>query len=166
MATVTLKGNEIHTLGALPKNGEQAPDFVLTGTDLNDFKLSDYKGKNVILNIFPSLDTSVCATSVKNFNEKVESMDNTVVISASKDLPFAHQRFCSNEGITKVISGSELRDDSFGNNYGVRITDGPMAGLFARAVVVLDEEGKVVYTELVPEITQEPDYTAAVKAVD
>lgn len=163
MATVTLKGTKVNTVGELPNQGEQAPDFVLTGTDLNDFKLSDHKGKKVILNIFPSLDTSVCATSVRKFNEEVDKLDNTVVISASRDLPFAHQRFCANEGISKVVSGSELRED-FGDKYGVRIADGPMKGLFARSVVVLDEDGKVVYTELVPEITNEPDYKAAIKA--
>ena len=163
MATVTLKGNQVNTLGQLPKEGEQAPDVVLTGTDLSDFKLSDYKGKKVILNIFPSLDTSVCATSVRKFNEEVDKLDNTVVISASRDLPFAHQRFCANEGIENVVSGSELRED-FGDKYGVRIADGPMKGLFARSVVVIDENGKVIYTELVPEITEEPDYKEAINA--
>jgi thiol peroxidase len=165
MATVTFKGNEVHTVGDLPKEGEKAPDFQLTGTDLSDFKLSDYKGKNVIINIFPSLDTSVCATSVRKFNEKVESLDNTVVISASRDLPFAHDRFCANEGLSHIVSGSELREDSFGSSYGVRITDGPLKGLFARSVVVVDEDGKVVHSELVPDIAQEPDYEAAMKAV-
>ena len=163
MATVTLKGNQVNTLGQLPKEGEQAPDVVLTGTDLSDFKLSDYKGKKVILNIFPSLDTSVCATSVRKFNEEVDKLDNTVVISASRDLPFAHQRFCANEGIENVVSGSELRED-FGDKYGVRIADGPMKGLFARSVVVIDENGKVTYTQLVPEITEEPDYKEAINA--
>ena len=163
MATVTLKGNQVNTLGQLPKEGEQAPDVVLTGTDLSDFKLSDYKGKKVILNIFPSLDTSVCATSVRKFNEEVDKLDNTVVISASRDLPFAHQRFCANEGIEKVVSGSELRED-FGDTYGVRIADGPMKGLFARSVVVIDENGKVTYTQLVPEIPEEPDYKEALNA--
>lgn len=164
MAKVTLKGKEIHTNGELPRKGEQAPDFVLTGTDLNDFRLSDYKGKKVILNIFPSLDTSVCATSVRKFNEEVDKLNNTVVISASRDLPFAHQRFCANEGIENVVSGSELRED-FGDKYGVRIADGPMKGLFARSVVVIDENGNVIYTELVPEITQEPDYQSAIKSI-
>lgn len=165
MAEITLKGNKIHTVGNLPAVGSKAPDFVLTGKDLSDVKLSDMKGKKVVLNIFPSLDTDVCAASVRRFNTEAQSRDNTVVVCASLDLPFAHGRFCTTEGLENVVSASELRDRSFGKNYGVRITDGPLAGLFSRAVVVIDESGKVAYTEQVPEIVQEPNYKAALKAL-
>ncbi len=161
MATITLKGNPIHTVGELPAVGSKAPDFSLTKTDLSDASLKDYAGKRVVLNIFPSLDTDVCATSVRKFNAEAEKMDNTVVLCASLDLPFAHSRFCSTEGLENVISLSELHDRSFGETYGVRIADGPLAGLFSRAVVVIDENGTVIHTEQVPEIVQEPDYEAA-----
>ena len=165
MSTITLKGNTIHTSGALPKTGSVAPDFKLTRTDLSDVSLKDFAGKRVILNIFPSLDTSVCATSVRKFNQEAAALHNTVILGVSKDLPFAHNRFCSAEGIDKVISASVLRHDGFGKDYGVQITDGPMAGLLSRAVVVLDEHGKVLYTEQVPEITQEPDYQKALSVL-
>ena len=165
MAEITLKGNPIHTAGNLPKVGSKAPDFKLTKTDLSIATLKDYKGKKVVLNIFPSLDTAVCATSVRTFNAQAEKLDNTVVLCASLDLPFAHNRFCSTEGLENVVSLSELSDRSFGKDYGVRIIDGPMAGLFSRAVVVIDEQGEVIYTEQVPEITQEPNYEAALNAL-
>jgi thiol peroxidase len=166
MAQIRLNGNPIQTIGQLPENGTQAPDFKLTKSDLSDTSLKDFKGKKVILNIFPSLDTPVCAASVRRFNQEAASLNNTTVVSVSKDLPFAHKRFCSTEGIENVISTSELRDDSsFSSDYGVKITDGPMAGLMARSVVILDENGKVIYTELVPEITQEPDYEKALAAL-
>lgn len=166
MAQITLKGNTIHTTGDLPAIGTQAPDFTLTKKDLSDSSLSDYKGKRVVLNIFPSLDTEVCASSVRRFNADVEKMDNTVVLCISLDLPFAHKRFCTTEGLDNVVSLSELRKREFGETYGVRIIDGPMAGLFSRAVVVLNEEHKVIYTEQVPEIVQEPNYEAAKKSLN
>jgi len=165
MANITLKGNPIHTVGNLPEVGTQAPDFKLTKTDLSDATLADFKGKRIILNISPSLDTSICATSVRKFNEEVAKLDNTVVLYASLDLPFAHNRFCTTEGIENVVSLSELHDRSFGESYGVRIVDGPMAGLFSRAVVIIDESGKVIYTEQVPEIVQDLNYEAAVNVL-
>jgi len=165
MAKITLKGNSIQTAGNLPAIGSQAPDFKLTKTDLSDASLKDFAGKKVILNIFPSLDTSVCAASVRKFNSEAEKLPNTVVLCVSRDLPFAHGRFCTTEGLKNVISLSELRDDSFSKAYGVKIIDGPLAGVLSRAVVVLDTTGKVVYAEQVPEITQEPDYAAALNAV-
>ncbi len=165
MATITLKGNPIHTVGELPAVGSQAPDFKLTKTDLSDASLADFNGKRVVLNIFPSLDTDVCATSVRKFNAEAEKLDNTVVLCISMDLPFAHKRFCTTEGLGNVISLSELRERSFGEEYGVRISDGPMAGLFSRAVVIVDENGKVIYTEQVSEIVQEPNYQAAIEAL-
>jgi len=165
MAKITLKGNPINTIGNLPEKGAQAPDFKLVKQDLSELKLDDLKGKKVVLNIFPSLDTSVCATSVRKFNAEAGKLENTVVVCVSKDLPFAHGRFCSTEGLNNVVTASDFRDGSFGKNYGVTIADGPMAGLHSRAVVVLDENGKVKYTQQVPEIVQEPDYEAALKAV-
>jgi thiol peroxidase len=165
MAEITLKGNKINTVGNLPAVGSSAPDFVLTGKDLSDVKLSDLSGKKVVLNIFPSLDTEVCAASVRRFNAEAEKVDNTVVVCASLDLPFAHGRFCTTEGLENVVPASELRDRNFGDAYGVRIADGPLAGLLSRAVVVIDEAGKVAYTEQVPEIVEEPNYEAALKAL-
>lgn len=165
MATITLKGSTIHTFGNLPALGTKAPDFRFTQTDLSDADLKSFLGKRIVLNIFPSLDTSVCATSVRTFNKEAASLNNTVILAISKDLPFAHKRFCTTEGIDKVIPASMLRNDKFGQDYGVLISDGPMAGLLSRAVIVLDEKGKVLYTEQVPEITQEPDYEKALKAL-
>jgi thiol peroxidase len=165
MASITLKGNVVHTAGSLPGTGTSAPDFSLTGTDLGEVSLKQFKGQKVILNIFPSLDTSICATSVRKFNAQASAYPNTVVICISKDLPFAHKRFCSTEGLDKVISASQYKDEAFGKTYGVLMTDGGMAGLFSRAVVVVDEQGIVKYTEQVPEIAQEPDYEAALKAL-
>ncbi len=165
MAEITLKGNPIHTVGKLPVKGTPAPDFKLTTTGLSDISLKDYAGKKIVLNIFPSLDTGVCASSVRRFNSMASEMDNTVVICASLDTPFAHKRFCTTEGLENVISASELRDRNFGDDYGVRIIDGPMAGLLSRAVVVIDVDGRVAYTEQVPEIVQEPDYDAALAAL-
>lgn len=162
MAEITLKGNIIHTSGSLPAVGTKAPDFTLTGTDLSDKTLSSFSGKRVVLNIFPSVDTGVCAASVRRFNAEVEKMKNTVVLCVSADLPFAHQRFCGAEGLNNVISLSEMRDKKFGDDYGLRIAEGPLAGLHSRAVVVIDENGKVIYTEQVPEIAQEPDYSPVV----
>ncbi|HDT12571.1 MAG TPA: thiol peroxidase [Candidatus Marinimicrobia bacterium] len=165
MAEITLKGNSIHTSGNLPEIGSKAPDFKLTGTDLKDRSLRDYSGITLILNIFPSLDTDVCAMSVRRFNQMAADMDNTKVLCISRDLPFAHKRFCVAEGIENVVSLSELRDLSFGDSYGVRIVDGPMAGLLARSVIVLNPDGTVKYTELVPEITREPDYESVLNRV-
>jgi thiol peroxidase len=165
MAEITLKGNPINTIGNLPKTGADAPDFLLTKTDLSDASLKDFKGKRLVLNIFPSLDTDVCATSVRRFNSYTEKLANTLVLCISMDLPFAHKRFCTVEGLNNVISLSELRKRSFGESYGVRIIDGPLSGLFSRAIVVIDEKGKVVYTEQVSEIAEEPDYESAIKAL-
>ncbi len=165
MAKVTFKGNVVNTSGELPKTGNSAPEFTLTKTDLSDVTLADFKGKNVILNIFPSLDTSVCATSVRKFNAEAEKLNNTIVLCVSRDLPFAHNRFCTVEGLKNVVPLSELRNSSFGKDYGVTITDGPLEGLFSRAIVVVNGSGKVVYTEQVPEIAQEPDYEKALKSI-
>ncbi len=164
MAEITLKGNPIHTSGNLPEVGSDAPDFVLTKADLADVSLKDYAGNTIVLNIFPSIDTPVCAASVRKFNEEVQKLDNTVVLCASLDLPFAHERFCGAEGLEDVVPVTELRERAFGEAYGIRIVDGPLKGLFARAVVVINVDGKVSYTELVPEIAQEPDYAAALRA--
>ena len=165
MAKITLKGNPINTSGYLPAKGSKAPSFTLVKSDLGVLSLEELAGKKVILNIFPSLDTGICATSVRKFNVLAAGKDNTVVLAISKDLPFAHGRFCSTEGISNVTTLSGFRDTSFGSAYGVDIVDGPMAGLYARSIVVIDEKGKVVYTELVPEIVQEPDYDGALAAL-
>lgn len=166
MSKVKLHGNEFATIGKLPNIGAKAPDFVLTKTDLSDVELSAFEGKKVVLNIFPSLDTEVCAMSVRRFNSEAEKLDNTSGLCISEDLPFAHKRFCTTEGLKNVISLSELRDNKFSEDYGVRILNGPMAGLMARAVVVLDTHGVVKYTELVPEITTEPNYKKALKSIE
>ncbi|MEA4975926.1 MAG: thiol peroxidase [Paludibacter sp.] len=158
MAKITFKGNAVNTNGQLPAVGSKAPDFKLVGAGLNEISLADYKGKRVVLNIFPSLDTGVCATSVRQFNKWVSDKENTVVICVSKDLPFAQSRFCGAEGLNNVITASDFRYNNFATDYGVLMTDGPLAGLLARSVVAIDENGKVSYTELVPEIVQEPVY--------
>ncbi len=165
MAQIKLKGMPINTNGMLPANGSKAPSFVLTAGDLTDHMLSQYKGKKVLLNIYPSIDTGVCATSVRKFNAEAAALDNTVVLGISRDLPFALGRFCGAEGIDKVYTLSEMRNRDFGKTYGLEITDGPMAGLLARAVVVIDEQGTVVYTQLVDDIVHEPDYQAALEAL-
>ena len=165
MAKITLKGNEIKTVGKLPKVGKKAPGFKLVGTDLSVSKLKDFKGKKVLLNITPSLDTGVCAASLRKFNEEGAKLENTVVINVSKDLPFAQARFCGAEGIENAITLSEFQGDKFGKKYGVTIKTGPMKGLFSRAVVVIDENGDVIYTQQVPEIVEEPDYNAALDAL-
>ena len=157
MAQVTFKGSPIKTAGELPEKGSAAPDFTLVKQDLSETSLADYKGKRLVLNIFPSIDTGVCAISVRTFNEKAAALENTVVLCVSMDLPFAQARFCAAEGIKNVVTASAFRS-AFGEHYGVTLIDGPLAGLFARAVVVMNEAGKVIYTELVPEIAQEPDY--------
>ncbi len=165
MAKITLKGNPVNTSGDLPKKGAVAPDFTLVKSDLGTLSLKELKGKLLILNIFPSLDTSVCAASVRKFNKVAAEKPGITVLAISKDLPFAHGRFCSTEGINNLVTLSGFRDSSFGKDYGIDITDGPLAGLYARSIVVVDEEGKVVYTQLVPEITQEPDYDKALDAL-
>ena len=163
MATITLKGKPINTNGALPTIGAAAPDFTLTTVDLGGVGLDAFAGKTVVLNIFPSIDTPVCAASVRRFNAELDKLGNVAVLCASADLPFAHKRFCGAEGLERVQSVSDLRDRGFGERYGVKIVDGPLAGLLARAVVVI-KGGKIAYTELVPEIAQEPNYDAAIAA--
>jgi thiol peroxidase len=165
MASITLKGDEIHTSGELPAVGAQAPDFKLVDTDLNDRSLGDYRGKKKLLNIVPSLDTPVCATSTRKFNDHAAGRDDVMMLVIAADLPFAMARFCTGESIDKVIPLSMMRSRNFAKDYGVLITDGPLAGITARAVVVLDENDKIVYTELVPEIGQEPDYDKALAAL-
>jgi thioredoxin-dependent peroxiredoxin len=165
MEKVTLKGNPVKTSGSLPGKGTIAPGFTLVKSDLGNLSLAEMKGKKVILNIFPSLDTSVCATSVRKFNQLAAGKPNITVLAISKDLPFAHGRFCSTEGIKNVITLSGFRDTEFGKAYGINLLDGPLAGLYARSVVVIDEKGKVIYNQLVPEITQEPDYDSAIAAL-
>ena len=167
MAKITLQGNEINTIGDIPPVGANLDDiqFKLTKTDLSDVGLEYFRGKKVVLNIFPSLDTGICAASVRRFNAEVEKMNNTVVLCISKDLPFAHGRFCEVEGLKNVISLSEMRDSRFSEGLGLKVIDGPMAGLMARAVVVLNEGGVIKYTELVPEIVQEPNYAAAINSL-
>lgn len=165
MATVTLQGNTINTNGDLPAVGSAAPDFKLTDGELNDKTLSDYAGKKLLLNIVPSLDTGVCAMSTKKFNEAVKDLNNTQVLIISADLPFAQSRFIQQESLNNVTTLSEMRNRNFAKDYGVLIQDGPLAGIMARAVVVIDENGKVIYNELVPEIGQEPDYDKALSAL-
>lgn len=164
MATTAFQGNTVRTIGELPAVGSSAPGFELVGADLSPVSSQDFAGKRVVLNIFPSLDTDVCANSVREFNKRAASLDNTAVVCVSQDLPFAQGRFCAAEGLDNVTTGSAFRS-SFGEDYGVTQTDGPLAGLLGRAVVVVDENGEVVHTQLVDEITTEPDYDAAVAAL-
>ena len=164
MAKITLGGSECHTCGTLPATGAPAPGFTLVKTDLSPLSLEDLKGKKVVLNIFPSLDTDVCAASERRFNQEASTRPGVTVVCVSKDLPFAMARFCTINGLENVVPASAFRSD-FGEEYGVTITDGPLAGLLARAVVVLDEKGNVVYTQLVDEITDEPDYASALAAL-
>jgi thioredoxin-dependent peroxiredoxin len=160
MAEITFRGNPIHTVGDLPAVGSPAPAFTLTGLDLSDVTVADFAGQNLVLNIFPSVDTAVCASSVRTFNQRAAALENTTVLNVSADLPFAMGRFCGAEGIESVQSASVFRSD-FGDTYGVKITEGPLAGLMSRAVVVINGDGVVSYTEQVPEIGQEPDYDSA-----
>ena len=164
MATTALRGNPVTTIGELPAPGSVAPAFVVPGADLKDVALADFAGRRIVLNIFPSVDTGVCATSVRRFNELASGLENTSVVCVSADLPFALGRFCGAEGIADVVTTSSFRSD-FGSAYGVTMTDGPMRGLLARSVVVLDDSGAVAYTELVSDITIEPDYDAAIAAL-
>ncbi|OFZ78670.1 MAG: lipid hydroperoxide peroxidase [Bdellovibrionales bacterium RIFOXYD1_FULL_53_11] len=165
MAEITFKGNPIHTIGNLPRKGVGAPDFRLVRADLADVSLKDFAGKRKLINIVPSLDTGVCAASARRFNQESAGIPNAVIITVSRDLPFAQKRFCESEGLSAVVTLSEMRGGDFGRDYGVTIMDGPMAGLLGRAVVVLDESDRVVYTEQVPEITREPDYAGALMAL-
>jgi thiol peroxidase len=165
MATVTLKGNQIHTIGNLPENGAAAPDFNLTKNDLSAAILADYKGKKVVLNIFPSIDTGTCAQSVRQFNQEAAELKNTTVLCISKDLPFAQARFCGAEGLKNVEMLSDFKDGNFGKAYGLSFSDGPLAPLHSRAVVVLNEQGKVIFSEQVAEIVDEPNYKAALEAL-
>ena len=165
MATVTLKGNKINTAGNLPKVGTKAPNFSLVETNLSSTSLAEFKGKKVVLNIFPSVDTGTCATSVREFNREAAELDNTVVLCISRDLPFALDRFCGAEGLDNVVSLSDFRERNFGKDYGVEFIDGPLLGLLSRSVVVLDESGTVKYTEQVAETVDEPNYKAALEAL-
>lgn len=165
MANITLGGNPVKTSGELPKTGTHAPEFNLVKADLSTVSLADFKGSKLVLNIFPSIDTGTCATSVRKFNEKASALENTKVLCISRDLPFAQKRFCGAEGLDNVICLSDFKDGSFGNSYGLTIADGPLAGLHSRAVVILDENGNVKYTEQVGEIANEPDYDHALAAL-
>ncbi|MEM0939354.1 MAG: thiol peroxidase [Bacteroidota bacterium] len=166
MAKITIGGNETHTIGDLPEIGKAVPDFNLVGKDMQEKTLASYYGQKVILNIYPSIDTGVCAASTKRFNEEASKLENTRVVCVSKDLPFALNRYCEAEGIKNLDNLTNFRDEgAFGKKYGVEITDGAFKGLNARAIVVVDEEGKVVYTELVPEVGQEPNYEKAISAL-
>ncbi len=165
MSTVTLQGNPVQTIGSLPATGTPAPPFRLVQSDLSEVSLQDFAGKNILLNIFPSLDTSVCAASVRRFNKEAGESPDTVVLCISADLPFAHKRFCESEGLDDVIPLSVFRSPEFGHDYGVTFTSGPLLGLLSRAVVIIDKSGKVAYTEQVPEISREPDYDGALLAL-
>ncbi|WP_031425519.1 thiol peroxidase [Flavimarina sp. Hel_I_48] len=165
MAKIALGGNTIHTSGTLPEIGKIAPQFKLAKSDLTDATLEDYNGRKVVMNIFPSVDTGVCAASIREFNKKASDLDETAVLCISKDLPFAQARFCGAEGLENVESLSDFRTGSFGSDYGLEITEGAFEGLLSRVVIVLDEEGKVIYTEQVPEIGKEPDYDSALSAL-
>ncbi|MGK0493670.1 MAG: thiol peroxidase [Maribacter sp.] len=165
MASITLKGNTIHTLGTLPASGSKAPEFQLTTNDLATVKLSDYEGSRVVLNIFPSVDTGTCAQSVRQFNIEAAELENTIVLCISKDLPFAQARFCGAEGIENIEMLSDFKDGNFGKAYNLDFTDGPLAPLHSRAVVVIDEKGSILYSEQVSEIVDEPNYKAALEAL-
>ena len=165
METIYFKGTPCHTYGNIPAVGTQAPEFTLTSNSLEDIKLTDYKGKRVVLNVFPSLDTAVCAMSVRRFNQEAAKLDNTVVICVSMDLPFDQSRFCTAEGIDKLVVASAFRSKDFVKNYGLEMVDGPLAGLLARAVLVLDEKHEVIFSDLVEEITNEPDYKGALSVL-
>lgn|SRR5574343_59141 len=165
MATVTLNGAPFNTNGELPKVGEMAPDFNLKKVDLSTTNLSDFKGANLILNIFPSIDTATCATSVRTFNKRASELENTKVVCVSRDLPFAQKRFCGAEGIDNVITASDFATGDFGKNYGLELENGPLAALHARAIVVVDANGVVKHTELVADIASEPNYDAAIAAI-
>jgi thiol peroxidase len=165
MAKITFKGNPVNTSGNLPAVGSKAPDFTLVKTDLSNLSLSDLKGKKLILSISPSLDTGICANSARTFNKAAAGKENVMVLAITKDLPFASGRFCTTEGITNVVTLSGFRDSAFGKAYGVEMLDGAMAGLYARCLIVIDEKGTVVHSQLVPEIVQDPDHDAALASL-
>ncbi len=165
MAQTKLGENMVNINGELPAIGSSAPDFILTGNDLKEVSLKDFAGKNLILDISPSIDTSVCATSVREFNKRATSLSDTAVLYISKDLPFAFKRFCGAEGISNVVTLSDYKNKGFSKNYGVEMIDGGLSGLFARVIVVIDKQGKIRHTELVPVVSQEPNYDAALKAL-
>ncbi|NMW20736.1 MAG: thiol peroxidase [Chlorobiaceae bacterium] len=165
MAHLTFKGSAVETAGNLPAKGSEAPFFCLVKTDLSEAGPADFAGKRLVLNIFPSLDTPVCAASVRHFNQAAASLDNTVVLCISADLPFAHSRFCETEGLKNVVSLSVFRSPEFGKDYGVTILNGPLKGFLSRAIVIIDADGIVLYTEHVAEIVEEPDYSAALKVL-
>ena len=165
MTKITLKGNTINTSGELPNVGSPAKDFKLTATDLSTKTLNDFKGKNLVLNIFPSVDTGTCAASVRNFNKAAAELNNTNVLCISRDLPFAQNRFCGAEGIENVVMLSDFNTGQFGKDYGLNIVDGPLTGLLSRSVLVINTEGKVIYTEQVAETTEEPNYDLALKSL-
>lgn len=166
METILLNGKHCHTYGSLPHSGDKAPNFTLVNADLQDVSCEDFKGKNIILNIFPSLDTPVCATSVRKFNEEAPKLKDTVLICISMDLPFAMKRFCTLEGIKEIVAASAFRSPSFLQKYGVQIVDGPLAGLLARSIIVIDKEMNVAYTQLVEEVTHEPNYSEVIACVN
>ncbi len=165
MAEITLGGNKIHTIGELPAVGSKAADFTLVKDDLSKATLADYKGKKVVMNIFPSLDTGTCAASVRHFNAAASDLENTVVLCISRDLPFAQKRFCGAEGLNDVINLSDFNTGQFVKDYGLQVIDGPLEGLASRVVVILDEDGTVTYTQQVPEVTEEPNYDEALAAL-
>lgn len=165
METIYLNGTPCHTYGSIPAVGDKAPCFNLVGADLNEIKCTDYEGKRIVLNIFPSLDTAVCQMSVRRFNQEAASLDNTVVLCVSMDLPFAAKRFCTAEGIENVTAASAFRSPMFSEKYGLQIVDGPLAGLLARAVIIIDENRNIIYSDLVEEITHEPDYAGALSVL-
>ncbi len=165
MSTITFKGTEVHTAGTIPAIGSIAPDFRAAKTDLSTTTLKEFAGKKILLNIFPSIDTGICAASARRFNKDAATLTNVVVLCISKDLPQAHKRFCEAEGITGVVPLSVIRDDSFDKGYGVKMMDGPMEGYLSRAVIIIGEDGKVIYTEQVPEIAQDPNYEKALDAL-
>jgi len=165
MSQITLKDKKINTYGSLPETGEKAPHFELVRTDLSTATLNDFKGKRIIMNIFPSVDNKVCATSVRNFNERVNKLNNTKVLCISRDLPYTQKRFVFNEGLDNITNLSDFRQGDFGKDYGVEMIDGIMSGFLSRVVIVLDEDGKVLHSQQVPDISQEPDYLAALKVL-
>ena len=165
MASINFKGNPINTQGDFPQVGDAAPDFKMVNTDLSEVSLSDYKGKKVVFNIFPSVDTAVCALQLKSFSQKLSGRDDVVLLFGSMDLPFALNRFCGAEGVDNAVTASDFRYNSLAENYGVKMTDGPLAGLYARATLVVDEDGKVIHAELVSDVVNEPDYDAALAAL-
>lgn len=165
MSQITFKGKPVTTYGHLPETGERAPHFELIKTDLNTATLQDFKGKRVIMNIFPSIDTSVCATSVRNFNEKAGGLKNTVVLCISRDLPFAQKRFVDDENLENVVNLSDFKERNFGKDYGLEMIDGPLDGLLSRVVIVLDENGTIIHSQQVKDIAEEPDYLEALKTL-